>query len=190
MTCRQVILGLVLLLAWPAGNAGSAGSDPGPAPEGIPLPEIALVPPGSSQNVGLVRRGTLTGSLTFYLDCTRPKVSLFVEASDLYFNSDPSNLRVAPIPLIRRRGAEIDPDKADVLGGGNKTARFITEGDTVTGYPTYKTEAIAFEARDERRFRQDVTVTVEWDQDDAFKPAGYYAGVVKLTAIVLPEDPR
>jgi hypothetical protein len=33
-------------------------------------------------------------------------------------------------------------------------------------------------------------VTIDWDQNDAFKPAGYYGGVVKLTAVVMPEDTR
>jgi hypothetical protein len=190
MTCRRFILTLALLSVAALTWAGSSEDDSEQAPKGIALPEIEIIPPGSSQDVGLVRRGTLTGVLTFHITCTRPHVSLYVEASDLYFGFDPGDLRVKPIPLIRKQGVEIDPDTADPVGGVGKVARFVSDGDTIEGYPTFRSEAIAFEAREERHFRQAVTVTVEWDQDDAFKPSGVYGGVVKLTAVVMPDESR
>jgi hypothetical protein len=122
--------------------------------------------------------------IDFTVEANTTQVNMFVEATDFYFGGDPGDQLVEPIHLNESSGCEIDPEGADALNG-NK-AYFTGDGDTIDGYPSRKTETIAFQSNGvNHMFSHPVAVTVTWNLEP-MKPAGQYTAKVRLTSIALP----
>ncbi|MBC8372472.1 MAG: hypothetical protein H8E53_02680 [Planctomycetes bacterium] len=99
----------------------------------------------------------------------------------LYRTDDPNAQQATPIPLHLASGASITPDNTGTI------ARAGYVNDTMLdGMPAKSTSVISFQSNQENRFREDVGVTVTWNQSDPTRPRGLYHGKVKLTALVMP----
>jgi hypothetical protein len=56
----------------------------------------------------------------------------------------------------------------------------------VNGFPAWQTDYLTIESSQGGHFRQYVTTSVCWDQNDPEKPEGEYGGVVALWGFVVP----
>lgn len=145
-------------------------------------PSVAVEADAAIVDAGSVRTGEFSATLGFRVRASGPTVALYVSASELHKGDIPEG-SVTPIPLDTSRGATIAAAGASPLGG---TVAPFTGVGTVGGFPTWTTEVLTFQSPGATSFHQNVRVTVSWRQDDTAKPPGEYAGLVQLTAMVLP----
>jgi len=133
------------------------------------------------------RPGPIEATVTFFIRANLHRARIYVEASDLYKDSDPTNQAVAPIPLDLTVPAVIELASAAPLGDGVNRAGWIGQGVPIQSFATHLSESLLFESSQNRTFTQEVDVTLIWDQGAAIRPVGQYGGVVRLTALAVPE---
>lgn len=148
-------------------------------------PRIAVAATTPVVHVGTIETGNVSATVGFRVESNAGAVEMFVSATGLYKGGVAEGPTVAPIPLDASRGVRIDASEARPQGGRSNVAAFTGHGQ-IEEFPARVTERIAFESKQKGRFSQDVRIGVAWNQNDAAKPPGDYAGRVRLTAMVLP----
>ena len=137
--------------------------------------------------VHCVQAGPVEATVTFLIEANLHRARLYVEASDLYKGSDPSNSEVAPIPLDTTAAARIEPASAAPADGGANRAGWVGAGEPIGTFETHLSETLEFVSAQDGRFSQEVDVTLTWNQDDPDRPLGTYGGMVRLTALAAVE---
>ena len=129
--------------------------------------------------------GDFTVTADFSVESNANLISMFVEATDFYFNADPTGQQIEPVHLGDSAGVEIDPQGASPLNG--RVASYDGVGDSIDGYPSRKTVEISFKTNSsDNMFRHPVAVTVTWNLD-RMRPAGRYMAKINLTCIAIPD---
>ncbi len=129
--------------------------------------------------------GHFNVTLDFTVEANVAQVSMFVEATNFYFENNPQNEEVEPIMLVDST-CEIDPGGVEALNGN--IASFIENGDPIDGFPSRKTETLAFRSNSANQmFSHNVAVTPTWNLEP-MKPAGNYTAKVKLTCMAIPPE--
>jgi len=149
----------------------------------MPSMSVSAVERVTVQNT---QAGPIQATVTFLIKANLHRARLYVEASDLYKGSDPSNRSVTPIPLDTAAPAVIEPASATPAAGNSNAAGWIGRGTPIGAFETHLSETLEFESSQDRRFTQEVDVTLTWNQDDPSRPLGTYGGMVRLTALATP----
>ncbi len=153
-----------------------------------PKATVAVQAKTQTVTVGPIRSGDFSATVAFRVEATSERVHLYLEASDLWLSGDPTDPRkVGPITLNRSRPARIIAQIGRSSHGSHDGASWRGPGDTVSGFQTRKSETIIYESGQGDQFSQDITCKIWYDQPPPVKTAGRYSGVVRLTAVVLPE---
>jgi hypothetical protein len=134
-------------------------------------------------DLATVQTGLIPGILTFRVDANVEQAAFCVGASDLYKGDDPTDPEVAPIPVDRESGVDIQPTDANPVQGGSYNADY-EEPWTYELFNGWMTGYILFESSQAGYFSQDVYVTLNWTQDDPEKPQGEYSGWVGFWAFI------
>jgi hypothetical protein len=128
--------------------------------------------------------GRLECTSEFRVEANVNSVRMYVSATDLYFDKDPTGTTVKPIPLDEGEGVRIEPQGDVSSDSGSFTASFAGSDEHIDGAPAKKTEEITFTCSGDFCFNHNVFVTTTWNQQDPNKPAGRYRAKVKLTCIL------
>lgn len=184
---------LFILLAFPM--AGSwAGTPTSPAfsgkavtsPLGNPNPTIAIATKTPVVNAGVIPTGNFFVTIEFTIGANLEKVSMYLEASDLYKNGNPMDPdKAGPISLNTGRPAEIITQFGRQYAGSSGPLWSGT-GNPISGFPTKKTQTVTYESGQKGQFSQDVTCKIWYNRPIAEKSAGQYSGKVRLTAMINP----
>jgi hypothetical protein len=179
-----LITGSVLLLS----PSLTCGQDTGAAFAATQVdlePQVAVQPETSTVHINDPgTAGDFSVTINFSVEANVTQVNMFVEATNFYYDDDPSGSIVPPIELVESAGCEIDPGGADAINGN--IAAYGGDGDDIDGYPSRKTEILSFNSTSGNyMFSNLVAITPTWNIE-SWKPAGQYSAKVKLTCIATP----
>lgn len=160
-------------------QTGGSGSTPTTPPPAI----------GTLFTMDDVQTGCLTATIPFSVDANMQKLGFYATASDLYKGDDPLADDPYTIPLNLNKGVKIVPQHASPLGSLNNWASFnpTPNDQLICNFPNYSTNTINFESSQNGDFSQVIDVTFSWFQPDAELPVGQYSGIVRLTAVAIPQ---
>lgn len=134
-------------------------------------------------DLATVQTGVIPGYFTFRVDANVEQAAFCVAASYLYKGDDPTDPEVAPIPLDREAGVDIQPTDANPVQGGGYNADYEEQW-LYEGFDGWMTGYILYESSQAGYFSQDVYVSIWWNQDDPEKPQGEYSGWVSFWAFI------
>jgi hypothetical protein len=147
-------------------------------------PVVLVTPVSSVVDAGTVRVGFVTTVMRYTVDANVQHIQFSVTATDLYLGGDPTQTAVTAIALNPAQAADIRAVYAQAAAGN--AARFDATPTQLSGMRAFNTQALAFDSKQAAGFRQDMFVTLTWQQNEALKASGAYTGCVRLTAIVIP----
>ena len=151
-------------------------------------PNIAVSATQQVWDLGTYQNGSISATTQWRVDANVEAVQFCLQASDLFKGGDPTNTDVPPIPLDSNSPALISGEHANEINGGDNRALWVGAGPTVNNFPTKKTESVTYESSQSGHFSQVVTTTVTYNQNDPEKPQGQYSGVIKLLALIPPNN--
>lgn len=149
-------------------------------------PTIAITPKTPVVNAGTIQTGDFSATIIYTIGANLEKVSMFLEASDLFKGDDPLGKDVNPIKLNTGRPAEITAQFGRRTQGLPNAATWNAAGNPIGAYPTSKTETVTYESSQKGHFSQDVACRIWYTQPDPQKAMGQYGGKVRLTTFITP----
>jgi hypothetical protein len=153
----------------------------------VPVPAtVAVLPIQPVWDLSPVATGSFSAILTWRVEANVDTILMMIEASDLYKADDPTNTEIAPIPVDESRPVAITAEHANQINGGSNNAAWVSLGETISGFPTRRTEIVTFESSQVELFTQLVSTQIFYNQRENVKPMGEYSGRVKITTMISP----
>lgn len=185
-----VALALTMVVGYAAASRADTASSASCHVRVLVDPNVAIEPLNSDVDAGSIQYGDFSATCGFRVDANKQEVTFYAEASPLFKADDPTGTEVPPIPLNLSEGILLTPQNGNATGGEDNVLDYVgIVGDgSCEGYPTILTEEKEFSSSQSGHFSQNVTLVVVWNQNDHEKPTGEYSGVVKLTALLMPDE--
>jgi hypothetical protein len=153
----------------------------------IPSPSVKVALKTSTVNAGTITTGDFSVTVEFTVAANVSKVTLFLEASDLYRGGDPTDPRkTGPVALNSSRPVEIIMPSGNRIAGPPNTVAWLGTGDQIANFPGKKTETVTYDFSSKGEIIHDVSCKLWYSQSNNFKTGGQYSGYVRLNAAVAP----
>ena len=152
---------------------------------------VAVKEKTSIVNAGIIRTSEFSVTVVFTVEGDYEKVSMYLEASDLYKDGDAMDPnKASPIALSMSKPAEIvaqpGPGSDTKKKAGLQKAIWHRAGNPISGFNSKRTEIVIYESARRGRSSQDISCKIWFTQPGAVTAAGQYSGKVKLTATIIP----
>ncbi len=181
-----------LVLFSPRGSGAGAGSSAvlkkDVAVAGVtPSPSIKVLAKTATTNAGMIAPGDFSVTMDFTIESNASKVSLYLEASDLYWGGDATDPRkIGPIGLNTGRAVEIIVPSGRRIAGPPNVVSWLGTGNPIANFPGKKTETVTYEFPSTGNAVQNVSCKFWYAHSNALRRAGQYGGQVRLNAFLSP----
>ena len=152
-----------------------------------PSPSVTVALKTATVNAGTITTGDFSVTVEFTVAANVSKVTLFLEASDLYRGGDPTDPRkIGPVALNKSRPAEIIVPSGNRIAGPPNTIAWLGTGDAIANFPGKKTETVTYDFSSKGEIIHNVSCKLWYSQSNKFQTGGQYSGYVRLNAAVAP----
>jgi hypothetical protein len=152
-----------------------------------PSPSVTVLTKTATVNAGAIQAGDFSTTIEFTVAANVSKITMFLEASDLYRGGDPTDPRkIGPIALNTSRPAEIIVPTGTRIAGPPNNVSWLGVGNAIANFPGKKTETVTYEFTAKGDTPQNVSCKIWYSQGNVLKTSGQYSGQVRLNASVAP----
>jgi hypothetical protein len=152
-----------------------------------PSPGVKVTTKSATVYVGAVQPGDFSVTIEFTVAANVSKVTMFLEASDLYRGGDTTNTSgIGSIALDTGRPAEIIVSSGTRISGPPNNITWLGTGNPIANFPGKKTETVTYEFSSSGDVTHNVFCKIWFDQGNVISTSGQYICQVRLTAAVVP----
>jgi hypothetical protein len=150
-----------------------------------PSPSVMVTTKTATINVGKIQSPDFYITIEFTVASNVSKVTMFLEASDLYRGGDATDPgKTSPIVLNTGRPAEIIVPSGTRISGPPNNVPWLGVGNSIANFPSKKTETVTYELSSYGNPTQIVSCKIWFHQGNMLTTSGQYSGQVRLTATI------
>lgn len=152
-----------------------------------PSPSVKVALKTATVNAGAIATGDFSVIVEFTVAANVSKVTLFLEASDLYRGGDPTDpLKFGPVALNKSRPAEIIVPSGKRIAGPPNTVAWMGTSGAIANLPGKKTETVTYDFSSKGEIIHNVSCKLWYGRSNKFQTSGQYSGHVRLNVAVAP----